>query len=217
MMWDLEIVAECCAGALREESRRLTLEQSPTGIDALDELAIHPILAKGLEAAGFGVLREQRYPSFAAYRRHSEGDRCDLVVTPTPDQYLKDPLLEGTLFPDDGIEPIDALWLEVKCVHQFAILNGVARNDTGYSTLLSGPVMRDVMKLSREDGIAWACLLLILFTVDKATAAHDLAKWYEQCIEKGLPIAAPIVRSNALPDHLGNGWCMAGVVRVQTL
>ena len=59
-MWDLGLILNACASALKVAARNLDEEQATLGIDALEELEIHPILRAGLEQAGFGVLAEQR-------------------------------------------------------------------------------------------------------------------------------------------------------------
>ncbi|MDX9910269.1 MAG: hypothetical protein RBS39_00410 [Phycisphaerales bacterium] len=92
-------------------------EQSPLGLDALDETDLHALLAQGARDAGWGCFREVFYPSVAEaftamdaprLPRDSERLRADLVLTPSPDLPPLDPLLprraaraaEGTLFAD---------------------------------------------------------------------------------------------------------------------
>lgn len=117
-MWSPTHILSLCREALQQEEARRIAEQAVYGLESLDELVLHPILAAGLAAAGFGVLREQLYP--AEWRRKksrhkdlpedSQRQRCDLVLTPRPGQALADPLehqrtaerdraaLRGTLF-----------------------------------------------------------------------------------------------------------------------
>jgi cellulose synthase/poly-beta-1,6-N-acetylglucosamine synthase-like glycosyltransferase len=67
---------------------------------------LHPLIARGLEQAGLGVIREQPYPHewFRKLRPSASAaelalplprdrQRCDLVLTPTPGQKLDDSLL----------------------------------------------------------------------------------------------------------------------------
>ncbi|MGH7131180.1 MAG: hypothetical protein ACREJO_04460 [Phycisphaerales bacterium] len=117
-MWSAANILSLCREALQQEEVRRIAEQAVYGLEALDEVDLHPILAACLTAAGFGVLREQLYP--AEWRRKkgrrkdlpedSERQRCDLVLTPRLGQALADPLehqrsaerdraaLRGTLF-----------------------------------------------------------------------------------------------------------------------
>src|SRR5690606_38954816 len=119
----------------------LAAQQAVRGLDALDEVHLHRILAAAVESVGCGVLREVPYPGEAAGRpsrgrrpRRSERERCDLVLTPLPGQPLADPVealverdrVEATLFAQLADEPApiplgepapcspeDALWLEI--------------------------------------------------------------------------------------------------------
>jgi hypothetical protein len=62
-MWRLDDLADAAAAALQAREHALRAEQAVRGLDALDELDFHPILADAFAAAGLGVLREQRFPS----------------------------------------------------------------------------------------------------------------------------------------------------------
>ena len=117
-MWSPAHILFLCREALQQEETRRIAEQAVYGLESLDEVDLHPILAAGFAASGFGALREQLYP--AEWRRKkgrrrelpedSERQRCDLVLTPRPGQSLADPLelqrsaerdkaaLRGTLF-----------------------------------------------------------------------------------------------------------------------
>ena len=192
---------------------QLDLEQSVTGLDALDEVALHAILADSLAEAGYGVHREQRYPADRARRRESEGERCDLVLT--PDRLpLREPDAKATLFDSpDAVELDDAFWLEVKVVAQFTP-EGPNRN---YSSQLLSTVHQDVMKLSRDRGILHAGILIVLFVRDTAVAEHDLGIWQDRCLQRGLPIGAPSMRMLPMTDRLGNGVCALALYPVNHL
>jgi hypothetical protein len=121
-MWRGEDIVTIASAALRGEEARRVVEQAVHGVESLEEVQMHPILARGLEGEGLGVLREQPYPGEWQTRRgrrkvlpeQSERKRCDLVLTPTPGQVLADRLLEarsqetvlreasGTLFAEDA-------------------------------------------------------------------------------------------------------------------
>ncbi len=143
-MFPLPLIADAAADALRARDADLREEHAVYGLDVLDELAFHPLIAAGLAATGCGVLREQPYPHewFRKLRpggpplRGGASDptlilpiprdrmRCDLVLTPEPNQKLDDSLqnekqrraqaaeLQGTLFEslsDSHLAPGSAL------------------------------------------------------------------------------------------------------------
>lgn len=96
-------IVQAAATALRHEAARLDLEQSVRGLDALLELQLHPVLARGLSAAGFGVRAEQPYPTWSktpgkgcetgpARPQRRDRLRCDLVLLPDPGAILHDPV-----------------------------------------------------------------------------------------------------------------------------
>lgn len=95
-MWDWHRLAEIVRDGLSERERRLREEQAVYGLDSLRETQMHPILAEAIAAAGFGVLREQAYPSMVGEPGRRPGksarDRCDLVLTPEPGMTLADPI-----------------------------------------------------------------------------------------------------------------------------
>ncbi len=209
-MWSFAEIADALEAQLAAEAQRLDEEQSVYGVDALDELRLHPILADALTKAGYGVFAEQHYPAERRKRRRSEGERCDFVLTPhgLP---LREPDAEATLFDrDDAIALDEAFWLEVKVVAQFTT-NGPNRN---YSSQLLGAVQSDVGKLSREAGILHCGVLVVLFTQNKRIAEHDLAAWLARCLERGLPIGSPSTREFVITDRLGNGVCVIALYPV---
>lgn len=216
-MWDLHHILEIARDALQAEAARLDLEQSHLGIDALDELAIHPLLHQGLRCAGFGVHSEQRYPGDAAKPNRTEGDRCDIVLTHEPAEAIRDPLLSGTLFEGAGVDPGEALWIEVKVVGQFTMTDGAVRANPTYSSQLLQLVPKDIRKLARDPLIAHAAALVVVFTSDEATAQHDLRIWAERAISKSVPCSMPIMRSFAITDHMGNGNCTMAIMQTHHL
>lgn len=217
--WDLERICTALAGALEARAAILDAEQATRGIDAEPELALHPILAEGLRAAGYAVLPEERYPAARARGRRSEGDRCDLVIVDPPsdaaDIHLADPLLEGTLFAGRGVDPAEALWLEVKVVAQHALTPGGIAPNVAYASLLGRTVTEDVRRLTVDPGVRAGAIVLVLFTADARTARHDVDAWRAMVLEKGLWVAAPSVRGFAITDRLGNGWCAVAVCPVR--
>lgn len=213
--FDLAGIADAVVAGLRAESERLDDEQAVYGIDAREELELQPTLAEAMCAAGYGVFREQRYP--ADRRRHprneSEGERCDFVLTPD-ERGLRQANGEPSLFDDPEAVDLDvALWVEAKVVHQFQIDGANA----GYSSQLLSTVRHDVTKLSKDDGILHAALLIVLFVRDGAVVEHDLNVWQSRCLERGLPIGAPYRRRLEITDRIGNGVCAVELVPVHHL
>jgi hypothetical protein len=208
--WSIAEIADAIESALADAARRNDREQSVRGLDALDELSVHPLLAGGLSAAGYGVFGEQHYPTVGRRQRDSEGERCDLVLTPGG-RDLNDPSREPTLFDPPGAVALDeAFWLEVKVVCQFTPEGPNQR----YASQLLSTVREDVTKLSRNRGIRHSALLIILFAEDRSTAEHDLAAWLDRCLGRGLPVGSPSLRTLRITDRLGNGVCTVALYPV---
>jgi hypothetical protein len=208
--WSTADLADAIAAGLERAARRVDREQAVSGLDALDEVGLHPVLERALHRGGWGVAREQRYPAERRRRRESEGERCDFVLTPD-----RRPLVstdaQATLFaPANAVLLEDAFWLEVKVVHQF-LMEGA---NSGYSSQLLSTVRGDVTKLSKDPGILHAALLIVLFVRDAAVAHHDLRIWQDRCLERALPIKAPSIREVTITDRLGNGCCVCAVYGV---
>jgi hypothetical protein len=100
-MWEAaEVLAGAIAG-LKAREAALREEQAVAGLDALEEVELHPVLSTGFAGAGWGVLREQFYPGQWRGRRgrrrllpeDGERPRCDLVLTPRTGQVLADGLV----------------------------------------------------------------------------------------------------------------------------
>jgi hypothetical protein len=192
---------------LDEAARAVELEQAVRGIDSLDELALHKVLAAGLLQKGWGVFPEERYPADRGRRRRSEGLRCDLVLT-RDGRPLLDERAQLELFRPVAACPLgEALWVEVKTVAQF----GESGGNRAYASALQRPVWRDVAKLAAADTIRQAVVLLVLYTADDATADHDLGVWTELGRARGLPIGAPSLRRLTIGDRLGNQRCTAAL------
>lgn len=214
MQWDVVEITEAVSDGLVHEAAMRDEEQSVYGIDALDELRLHPLIQRALERAGFGVWPEQRYPSDRLPRRsRSEGKRCDIVLSPDAEP-LADPDAEATLFAPPRSTPLEAAyWLEVKTVSQFTTDGPFPR----YSAELLQPVTHDLRKLAQDRLIFHAGLLLVLFTADAATAEHDLQVWERRAAQKGYPVAPPIVRRFDLTERIGNAHACAALFPVRRL
>ncbi len=220
-MWCIDQIADLMAESVRLENLRRRAEDAVTGIDALDETQIHPLLAAHFADSGLGVLRERAFPTPKRARpRDSERERCDLVLTHDPSGILVDPVevdrrqheLEGTLFEPFaqraaalvGTLPEDALWIELKVCGQYEFVSGVPCPNTAYTTgVIRGPAV-DIRKLARERAIRFAASALILFAQDEPTARHDLQIAAHKWLDQSLPIREPIVRTVPIDDRIGN-------------
>lgn len=216
-MWSLRDVAETACAALREEDARLSLEQSPYGVDALDELAVHRLLRDAFTRASLGALAEQRYPAHASRPRRSEGDRCDIVLTPAPGQTIDEPSISSTLFASHALDPADALWIEVKIARQFSLAGGVVAPDQSYAAQLLTRATADVRRLATAEGLLHACVLTVQFTADAPVARHDLTAWLHRCVDLDLPVGAPFVCEAQIQDRLGNTTATVGLTPVRPI
>ena len=209
--WCVPTLADAIAAGLIREDERLKTEQAVVGLDGRDEVTLHVQLADDLARMEYGVHREIRYPASRKHRRQSEGQRCDLVLTPDR-RPLQAPEAEASLFAEpDAVSLEDGYWLEVKVVAQFLEEGGNAN----YSAQLLSAVREDITKLSRDRGILHAGLLILLFTASPEIADHDLRIWQDRCLERGLPIAAPARRVVPVTDRLGNRCCTVSLYPVR--
>ena len=205
LIWDENQILELITDAFAAECDVLDLEQAVYGLDARDELALHPVIAAGLDSPdAFRAHREQRYPSDRhRKKRLSSGERCDIVLTPR-DADLAAPEAEQTLFDDpDACALSDAYWLEVKVAHQFQ--EGRPRRD--YGSRLLQPARKDVIKLAKEPGIASAGVLLVLFSADEATAAHDLDRVEQSLADRSMPLRSSVRSQIPMTERQGHGLC----------
>ena len=212
-MWSPADIADAVFAGLRNVAREENDEQAVYGFDHLDELGLHPLIHRALQEQGYGVWPEQRYPDDWHRSKKSEGKRCDVVITPSPEALpLRDKEVRGTLF--DGaaaVDPEEAYWLEIKTVAQHEI-EGPARR---YTSELLSPVVKDIKKLWTDGVICHAGLLLVLFTEHEAVSEHDLNVWHQRCLDRGFPVAAPAVRGFGITDRIGNGYCAIAVFGVR--
>jgi len=204
-------LADALKDAMAAEALRLDDQQSPHGLDSLDEVRLHPVLGDGLVATGYGVYQEQMYPQPSRPRRETECERCDLVLTPGK-QPLHAPWREPTLFdPPHAVAMDEAFWLEIKVVGQFTCDGPNSR----YSAQLLTDAGQDVRKLSSNPGFVHAALLIVLYAEDAEVAEHDLAVWLDRCLQKRLPVGSPSLRSFDITERLGNRCCALGLYPVR--
>lgn len=203
-------IADALAHGLREAAARRDAETSPFGIDALEETALHPLLAAGLVSAGFGVRAEARYPADRALRRRSQGQRCDLVASPQG-RALRAPDDEPSLFaPVDAVALEDACWIEVKSARVFHADGPNGR----YAAELLGAPSEDVVRLMTAPGIRHAHLVVVLFARDEADARRDLAVLDGTLRAEGLPVDTPRIRIIPISDRIGHAAAAIAVFSV---
>lgn len=225
MAWSAFDIAAAAARALRDAASALDAEQAVRGIDALDELALHPILARGFEGERLGVHRERCYPGIAGRPIRRERERCDLVLTDSPGLPLLDPVAlrgeramgEETLFAralessPPGVACDDALWIEIKCAGQFCFTDGVPGPNPTYVSDMTAWI-KDLSKLAKDPVILHAASLQVMFAADERTLRHDLDVAIQRAMAKGLPLSAPAAECFAIADRIGNA--VAGVAVV---
>lgn len=212
-MWSPADIADAVADGLRRRAAALDAEHAVYGLDALDEVQLHPFIAEALSHDGYGVYREQRYPADLRRRRESEGERCDFVLTPAG-QPLRAAESKATLFePEDAIDLDEAFWLETKVVAQYTP-EGPNRQ---YASQFLSTVRHDVTKLAKDPGIFHAGLLIVLFVRDETVAKHDLDIWQDRCLQRMLPIAAPSIRHVPISDRMGHSLCTVALYPVRRL
>ncbi len=202
--WCVDDIADAIAAGLQDRVDADRAAQAVSGVDALDEVSLHPELASALDRAGDGVHREERYIAARSKRSRSEGRRCDLVLTPD-NRPLQDPKAVATLFDDPNAVPLEeAFWLEVKTVAQHT----PEGPNAAWTNELLGTVRADVSKLSKDKGILHAGLLIVLWVASEDVATHDLGVWQNRCLDLGLPIGTPSTRVLPIQDRLGNSACV---------
>jgi len=198
--WSIADIADALEAGLTAEARRIEDEQAVHGLDALDELGLHPILHQSLRDHGYGVHPERRYPNDRSKRKKSHGERCDIVLTPDG-RPLCEPDAVATLFdPADGLALDEAFWLEIKVVFQY----GPEGPNRTYSTDLQTPIRKDLAKLAKDTAIRHAAGAIVLFSSDQTVADHDLGVTVQRLIERGIRIGTPYFRRVPIGDRLGH-------------
>jgi hypothetical protein len=223
---DFDRILECVAEAVSEADRAAHVEQATRGVDAMPEAALQDLIAAACARAGFGVYREQPFPSDVGYHvKESARGRCDMALTEggaaleDPQRVLLEELAKkGTLFAgaDEarGAAPEEAVWLEVKVVKQFTYSRGVPGPNRGYGSELMRAVEGDLGKLSRDARIARGALLVLVFSDCEATGVHDLGVAVRGALKAGMTLREPRMRAVRIDDRVGQGSCVLGLVSV---
>ncbi|MCC7387513.1 MAG: hypothetical protein IT431_01965 [Phycisphaerales bacterium] len=233
MPWEFGSIIAGLAAGLRTAEAELAHEQAVHGLDALDEVQLHPLLAAGLRSADLACFRETPYPGPPRHLpRESERPRCDLVVAPSDTLAIADIVrqgkelrrAQGTLFaalatelhapPHASIAPEDALWIEVKTIGQHTTTDGVAGPNRSYASQFNA-CLADIRKLANARAVQHAALALVLFNESPAVAEHDLTALMHKCLDRSLPVADLWRESLPITDRIGNSTCTIGLVRVR--
>lgn len=209
MKLDEDDLVSALLGGLVAARDEVELAQARHGIDELRELDLQDVLARGLEAAGFFVAREQRYPGDRIKRQRTSGRRCDLVVT--VDGPFLDEHGQPGLFGTTSVAH-EAAWLEVKVMKQF----GPRGPNHNWQHALLDPPTEDIARLAGDDGLGLRALVVVLFTADEDTAAHDLGVWRQHVLGAGLSVAPAVLRPLSLVDRVGNRCCTLAWLRVSS-
>ncbi|MBY0261692.1 MAG: hypothetical protein K2Q20_05080 [Phycisphaerales bacterium] len=113
-MWSLDAMAEALSAAIAAGEAALRREQAVHGLDALQEVEVHPLLADAVRTLdgrdgdeALTVLREQPYPhewnrktrrsvftGAEILPEHRDRQRCDLVLIEPPGKRLDDRLIQ---------------------------------------------------------------------------------------------------------------------------
>ncbi|MEL7237867.1 MAG: hypothetical protein AAGK78_03325 [Planctomycetota bacterium] len=166
----MDEIADALERALTSAENDLRLEQAVYGLDAMKEVALQQLLADQLQTTGYAdVKREVHYPSDLAKKR-SGRRRCDFVLTP-PGRVLHEADAVDLFTPDNVCPPEEALWLELKLVHQFA--EG-GRRHGGYGQQWREATVKDLRKIESEPRVREAALVLLAFTAGDAVIDKDL-------------------------------------------
>lgn len=230
---DARRIAGIGAAAFAGAECDLLREQAVRGVDALDEREVQGILASAFGGEGWGVLRESPYPTPPS-RRAGRGERarCDIVLTPRPGERLRDAVeiarardeLETTLFAGvaretigiDGVDPRDAVWIEVKTMGQFACVSGVPGPNRGYGSELVRGAAADAKKLAADAMIERGFVVVVLFASDASVAEHDLGVLAHRLLDVGSPISMPAIETTRIADRMGNGVCAVWAAGVRS-
>jgi len=225
-MWHGVDIARVVMERLSRDEDALRLEQAVGGLDALSEVSLHALIARALEASGFGVLREVPFPSLTPeQKRDPQRQRCDVVLTPRVGERVKDAIrtrrakkkVEALLFAceeEEGAAPEECLWIEVKCVGQFTYTHGVPGPNRSYTSELVGAVRRDVAKLAGDSLIESGAALVVLFSESQDVAEHDLGVAANRALDRGAVIKSVRMEHAPVLDRIGNRVMTAAVFEV---
>lgn len=240
-MWDARVIVEAVCRGLAGAERSRGVEQSPFGIESLAESEVHPLIADGLRAEGFGALREQPYPgewvSKKGRRRalpdESQRNRCDIVITPRAGLRLADRLSEakkheavkakmsGTLFETQALAEAPRHDSTAAGVDEVFWLELKTAGQFTYIDGVPGPfgygsvfvrgITADLKKLRDDPEVLHGGAMMVLFCADEEVARHDITLVGTRCADRGLLATVPTIGGVPIPDRIGNRWCGVGL------
>ncbi len=221
------------AAQITRADAQLTLEQAVHGLDSLDEVALHPVLASGFDPDLYAVFREVPYPGQPkSLPKESERQRCDLVIAHAGATGIADTIhrakamqqAAGTLFEpvadtmtvqdESLVAPEDAFWLEVKVIGQYTVVDGYAGPNRRYASAF-GTCRADIRKLAKAGSINRAGLAIVLFAAEQTVSEHDLTVFMHTCLDRELPVRSLSIESTPIVDRIGNACCSVGLIEVQ--
>jgi hypothetical protein len=201
-MWHIDTIAKAIADVLTKHEAQHQAERAVYGVDSLNELALHELIASGLSHE-LCVAREVHYPSHMnAKLTHRQ--RCDLVVTPAGRPLRQDARPAGLFDPPDQADASEALWLELKIAYQFR--EGGVRHG-GYSSQWRNDVVKDLQKMEAEPLIQTAALCLIVFTESQAIVTKDIELFEDVLVRKQVLAGFRAVHHVPLWNRIGHGLC----------
>ncbi|MFQ5720614.1 MAG: hypothetical protein ACE5IK_13830 [Acidobacteriota bacterium] len=226
MHWIPDELVSAVVGGLEAAAREADREAAVSGLDARNEIGLHPLIHAALRDAGHGVWPEVRYPADRREHRRNRGRRCDIVLTPDARPLAREPQTSPPLFTHAVAEPpvaeprlpagvpvplTDAYWLEIKTAMQFTPTGA----HSGYTSRLLQAASRDILKMAADPGVVHAGLLLVLFVEDARVARHDLGTWHDRCVARDLPLGFPAGGGFVLNDRLGNSFVSVSLFPVR--
>lgn len=202
MLYDLSTVADHLGQAVVAAEARSRLEQAVYGLDSLDELQLHALLANHLHQH-WEVAREVHYPSSVGAKR-THRMRCDLVLTPPGHPLKRDTEAPSLFDPAKLASPSEGLWLEVKVAYQFR--EGAIRHG-GYSAQWRNSVVEDLRKMEADPLIREAALVLVVFNESAQVLEKDLELFELVLAQKEVLAGFRQVRSTPILDRIGHQLC----------
>jgi hypothetical protein len=202
MLFDFPHIVATLSSFIASRERSLVEEQAVYGLDSLDELKIHEMLAAACLGA-YAVAREVHYPSSAGSKL-THRRRCDLVLTPLGKPLRLDSRPPSLFDPPDQTDAKDALWLEVKVAYQFR--EGGVRHG-GYSGQWRQGVIDDLTKMEADPLICRAGLLLVVFTESTEVFQKDVELFEDVMIRKNVLAGFRQTQSVAILERMGHRYC----------
>jgi hypothetical protein len=182
---------------------------------SLDDVSDRDLHVQAAEAIGAGVgwsSRDLPYPGFEAPAGNvrAKPPRCSVVLAP---RHVQGPDDAPGLFSDSMCAPEEACWIEFVLAREWRHVERCPR----YAPAFTDRAMRLVAQLATDERIVHARLAWLVLASSEERARTDLATWERLALSEGLPIGAPVIRAQPIPDVQGNAACLTAIVPVQRL